>query len=137
LAYFVFALVTWFADPISNLLLRLHPLGRHLLSKFELQASNLFAALMSVAVVALGAAFAINSVRLVVLGFVCAVLGLLAASILSSERMRKSTLIRVFGGAMVVAGLAAIAMPGTDALFAFGIGFFLFGWVANAVVLRA
>jgi tetratricopeptide (TPR) repeat protein len=39
--YFLFVLATWIGDPLSNLLLRLHPFGRLALTRDEVMASNL------------------------------------------------------------------------------------------------
>jgi tetratricopeptide (TPR) repeat protein len=39
--YIVFVVTTWIATPISNLLIRLHPLGRLALSRVEIIASNI------------------------------------------------------------------------------------------------
>jgi tetratricopeptide (TPR) repeat protein len=38
--YWIFAYLTWTADPLFNLLLRLHPDGRHALSREQVVASN-------------------------------------------------------------------------------------------------
>lgn len=40
-AYVIFAFSSWIAVPLSNLFLRLHPLGKHALSKFEIIGSNI------------------------------------------------------------------------------------------------
>ncbi len=56
IAYVVFALLTWFAVPLSNLLLRLSRFGRHALSRDQRISSNWFAACLAVfAVGAIGA----------------------------------------------------------------------------------
>lgn len=39
--YFGFVLLTWLADPLFNLLLRLHPFGRHALSRDQVRGANL------------------------------------------------------------------------------------------------
>ena len=43
-AYFGFVLMTWLAYPLFNLLLRLHPLGRHALSQDQRRGANVLAA---------------------------------------------------------------------------------------------
>ena len=43
-AYFGFVLMTWLAYPLFNLLLRLHPFGRHALSSDQIRGANVLAA---------------------------------------------------------------------------------------------
>jgi hypothetical protein len=38
--YLLFVLATWLGEPLSNLFLRLHPLGRHALSRDERNAAS-------------------------------------------------------------------------------------------------
>ena len=51
IAYAVFALMTWIAQPIFNLLLRLHPYGRYALSRDQTMGANLVGATIALAVV--------------------------------------------------------------------------------------
>jgi len=51
IAYMVFAVLTWLADPLFNLLLRLHPLGRHALSRTQTMAANCIGLLLTAAIV--------------------------------------------------------------------------------------
>ena len=44
IAYTIFAVMTWLVDPFFNLLLRLHPWGRHSLSRDETRGANLLVA---------------------------------------------------------------------------------------------
>jgi tetratricopeptide (TPR) repeat protein len=52
-AYVVFALMTWLAVPLFNLLLRLHRFGRYALSRDQIVASNWVGGLLLVAVICL------------------------------------------------------------------------------------
>lgn len=52
IAYLVFCGLTWVADPLMNLLLRLHPQGRHALQPAQRRAGTIFAAGLVAAVVA-------------------------------------------------------------------------------------
>jgi len=54
IAYVAFVLTTWTAGPLSNLLLRLHPFGRHALSRAERRASNWVGGFVAVALVGVG-----------------------------------------------------------------------------------
>jgi tetratricopeptide (TPR) repeat protein len=55
--YLVFAWWTWLARPMFNLLLRLHPLGKHALSTKERREANWIGALIGCAIVTLAASF--------------------------------------------------------------------------------
>jgi hypothetical protein len=59
--YTAFVLLTWVADPLFNLLLRLDRFGRLALSRKEIQASNWFGAVLGLALVALAAGLATGS----------------------------------------------------------------------------
>jgi tetratricopeptide (TPR) repeat protein len=50
-AYFAFFILSWIADPLFNLLLRLHPFGKHALSRKEVMASNCVGGLLLAALV--------------------------------------------------------------------------------------
>jgi tetratricopeptide (TPR) repeat protein len=55
LVYLAFVLLTWFAMPLFNLLLRLHPTGRHALSRDQRISSNWFGACAAVFVLCMAA----------------------------------------------------------------------------------
>lgn len=57
IAYVVFVILTWTADPFFNLLLRLNQFGRLALSREQIQASNWLGVTLAVALVSLGAFF--------------------------------------------------------------------------------
>ncbi len=58
IAYGVFALWTWLARPVFNLLLRLHPLGKHALSQEEKTETNWIGGLLAGSLVCGAASFA-------------------------------------------------------------------------------
>lgn len=53
-AYMAFVLMTWLAAPLMNLLLRLHPIGRHALSTEQRRTTNVVGGLLFAAAVAYG-----------------------------------------------------------------------------------
>ncbi|MGC3970265.1 MAG: tetratricopeptide repeat protein [Pirellulales bacterium] len=59
-AYGVFAIWTWLARPIFNLLLRLHPLGKHALSPEEKTETNWIGGLLGAALLCAAASFFID-----------------------------------------------------------------------------
>ena len=59
--YLAFVLMTWVADPLFNLLLRLDRFGRLALSREQVQSSNWFGGVLGLALVALAAGLATGS----------------------------------------------------------------------------
>jgi tetratricopeptide (TPR) repeat protein len=72
--YTLFVLMTWIADPLFNLLLRLDRFGRLALSREQIRASNWLGALLGVALLALIAGFATGSEILLLIGLGAGVL---------------------------------------------------------------
>lgn len=66
--YTLFVLMTWIADPLFNLLLRLDRFGRLALSREQTMASNLLGGLLGVAVLSLIADFATGTGTLLLIG---------------------------------------------------------------------
>jgi len=66
--YLLFVLLTWVADPLFNLLLRLDRFGRLALSREEVRASNWFGAVLGLALAALVTSVAIGSKTLLLVG---------------------------------------------------------------------
>lgn len=58
--YIAFAVTTWLVVPISSLFLRLHPWGRHALSRDQIRDSNLVGAALFAPFVVVGAAYALG-----------------------------------------------------------------------------
>jgi tetratricopeptide (TPR) repeat protein len=56
-AYMVFAWFTWLAQPVFNLLLRLHPLGKHALSADQRRETNWFGLTVATAGICFGLSF--------------------------------------------------------------------------------
>jgi Flp pilus assembly protein TadD len=59
--YLIIVLVTWTADPVANLVLRLHPYGRLLLDREQVVSSNWFGACLLTAGVLAAGGFALGS----------------------------------------------------------------------------
>lgn len=60
LLYWVFAVMTWLVIPLSSLVLRLHPWGRHALNRDQIADSNLVGAALLVPLVVVGGAYALG-----------------------------------------------------------------------------
>ncbi len=76
IVYIAFCVATWVADPLMNLLLRLHPVGRHALDREHKQSGTRFGLGVLTAGVALGLSFAAlpaaGDLRLTAAGFLLA-----------------------------------------------------------------
>ena len=68
-AYLIVVLVTWTADPVANLVLRLHPYGRLLLDREQVVSSNWFGACLLAAGVLWAGGLAAGSAALRAAGF--------------------------------------------------------------------
>lgn len=136
--YVVFALSTWIAKPISNLFLRLHPIGKHALDEDEKMGSNVAGAFAGLAVVAWGISFASGSPLFTNLGIVA--MGMLipaggAYSVPAGTTARRNLLL--YGVVMLGCGLAW-SLGGVGGAFAiFALGIFFYSWVANYFISKA
>lgn len=142
--YLAFCLMTWIADPLFNLLLRLHPLGRFALSRQQTQAANWFGGSLLLAVVSLLLWLAVGAEPFMMLAIVAALMVIPISSSLGvdSKRARKILLVYtgvlgafgawMVGGSMFVTSGLAVAIP----FGVFFIGVATFMWVANAVTTR-
>jgi hypothetical protein len=82
IAYVVFALMTWLAGALLNLLLRLHPVGKHALSPEDRRTSELVGTLLACAIgLGMSSIFLEPSERWITLGLACFMTSLPASHI--------------------------------------------------------
>jgi tetratricopeptide (TPR) repeat protein len=141
-AYGIFALSTWLADPLSNLLLRLNPFGRLVLNKSETLAANLVGACLATVVIA-----ALLAVLTSVTGFfvIAAVAFLLLIPISGAfggystrawATLRAALIVLAALGAVTIALAFASPTLAVWPLIAVAIGSFAFGWGANYFIIK-
>ncbi len=146
--YVAFALLTWTADPLFNLLLRLNRFGRLVLSREQTVASNWIGAALLLALLALAGCFLSKFsvpwlVAAIVFGFL--ILPLAGTFKCAAGWPRKT--MAIYTGVMAAAGISALAVfaaigetRSMAAKSGFGlIGLFLLGavgsgWVANVLI---
>jgi tetratricopeptide (TPR) repeat protein len=140
LAYLVFALLTWFAYPLFNLLLRLNKFGRYALSRDQRTASNWFGACLALFVCAVAANIAWDlPLAFLVAGFALG-MALPLVTIYQCDEGWPRQRMTAFAGAMALVGVAAISsaalnMPVAETLvWLFVIGFIATPWLANYLV---
>lgn len=140
--YLAFVLMTWIARPLFDLLLRLDPVGRVALSKQQVAASNWVggAILSGLAGLALGLATGVLPFYLLAVGSLMMTVPLAGAFAADSERARK--VLPRYAAVLGALGLLTLAVSFYDFELAmlpgtlFLLGFFVYGWVANALTIR-
>jgi tetratricopeptide (TPR) repeat protein len=132
IAYYVFIFLTWTADPLFNLLLRLRPLGRVALTRQQIAASNAVALCLLAALTFLGAWLAVRVEAALVGAGVCAAMTLPVASSLRKKPGPVRNGLVAYTIALGLVGAAAIqrAFVDPDLNGAWPLGFFLLGWIA-------
>lgn len=154
IAYIVFALMTWLAQPLFNLLLRLNRFGRLALSREQIVASNWVGACLGLALVCLVGWLAAGLTGPFVIGaLVFGMLALPVSAIFNCEAGWPRTAMAAYSGLLACVGLAAFGgdlvstgeprgQPGharelAGAAFTlFILGIFLNNFVANFLLTR-
>ncbi len=114
--YVAGVVISWFATPLSNLCLRLHPLGRLALSPDERKASNWVGGTLGLGIVFLGVKLATgNFVALLLAGMSAALAIPLAMTFSCSEPGARCWMVRYTFGVAAV-GSVAVAVFVTDFL---------------------
>ena len=140
--YFVFAVTTWLAAPLSNLMLRLNPFGRLVLSEGEITASNLVGGCLVTGIVS-GIVFAVTGATpALAIAVVCALLMMPIAAAFAGEGTRAwkplmsvLALLTVFGAAAIVLSFFSRSASATAA-GALLLGVFLNQWLANYLLAK-
>jgi tetratricopeptide (TPR) repeat protein len=131
--WIAFIWLTWVADPLFNLLLRLNRYGRYALSPDQIRGSNLVGVCLAGTVVALALGAVTGSMALLLLGAACAVLMVPVAAIYNCEAGWPRLLMTLVTAGLALAGLAGVLLAGSgggsDAAGVFVL--FLFGGMAS------
>lgn len=137
--YILFAFSTWIALPISNLFLRLHPIGRHALVDDEKLGSNLTGLAALISLLGIIVYFLIGSELALRVGIVSGILMVPiggAFTIPAHYSARKG--LTVYAIVLALLGLVWVIFP--DAMIAIGlfaIGIFAYGWVVNYLISKS
>jgi Tfp pilus assembly protein PilF len=144
IAYVAFALMTWIADPLFNLILRLNRFGRMALSREQVVASNLVGLCLLGALGSLGYWIATKNAPALIGALVCGALLIPVSSIFNCDRGWPRWVMILITLALAAAGFGSIYLQLTgerDArklavqlLQAYLIGIFITSWVANALM---
>jgi hypothetical protein len=137
--YFAFVLMTWIARPLFDLLLRLDPIGRVVLSRKQIAASNWVggALLLAAASLVIGLLTGIPSFYLLAAG--SGIMTMPIAGAFNAETPKAKKVLPVYAGVLGSLALLAFAFSlyNFETAMIFGglflLGFFVYTWVANAL----
>ncbi len=137
-AYIIFAFSSWIAKPISNLFLRLHPMGKHALTEDEVRGSTIAGAVAFTSLSSLIIYFITNNELFNTLFIIIGVMLIPASGAFIPEpgtRARRMLIAYAIG--LGVVGLTAVLLPNAVFLFLiFALGIFAYGWVANYAIMK-
>lgn len=147
--YVAFVFLTWTADPLSNLLLRLDPFGRLVLTDDQVRASGWVGGLLAAALGAVVAALVTGADDLFWLAMVCAFMLIPVAAVFKCPPGPVRRKMTIYAGVMGAMGLASSALAfssadvgsslsdlRTSAFLAFFVMLFGSGWFANWLIMR-
>jgi len=137
IAYIAFALMTWIADPLFNLLLRLDKDGRHALSAEQIQGANALGVCLTLALASLAGYFGLGSEQALSFAFLFGI-GLIPVSAIwrcqlgwPRTTMLVFTLVFFASGLLVHAPLPEIALEPLGSLHLATI--YIAPWLANGL----
>jgi hypothetical protein len=142
IAYFVFVLLTWFAYPLFNLLLRFNKFGWYALTPDQRAASNWFGVCLAAFAVALTVYLVWNVEAAIVAAGVSVGLALPLVTLYVCQPGWPRQAMTALTAAMAFVGVVAIALtainhPSAGApITVFVIGFIATPWLANYLVTR-
>lgn len=142
-AYALLVAMSWLADPLFNLLLFFHPLGRYMLAQHERQGALLTGALLSIGLAGMAIFFASQQSYIGLLAGLCLSLLLPVAGSFSSEQPRVRRILGIYTLCLTGVGFIGILglQWGMNGLFSlnlvlFVIGQLAFSWLANWLILK-
>lgn len=141
--YLGFVLLTWLADPLFNLVLRLNRYGRLALSQEQRVASNWLGGLLAGGLLAGGAGLALKLWPLAGAGLMAWALTIpVSGSLLASDARSRQFLSLYTGMLALTGGMGLVclslnwATPALVLLIAFALGWVGFSWLANLLPWR-
>jgi tetratricopeptide (TPR) repeat protein len=135
--YLIFVVLTWVAEPMFNLLLRLNCFGRYALSDRQIVASNWFGGFLAAAIVFALAGWVFNLLPVLMLGVWCGLMLAPTAMAMQTSKVWKRRWLCAAAAVLGAIGLVAIALilagePASQATIGlFVIGWILFPWLVN------
>ena len=138
-AYLVFALSTWFMEPIANLFLLVNPYGRFALNKMERQSAVLVGTSLSLSIISICIYLFNGQESLMATAFFFFGMMIPLASMFKPAKPKPRKRLIAYAVGLAAVGLLALIpmwMSGELIINAFAtfflIGLFIYQWVANA-----
>lgn len=143
LVYFVFVVLTWLADPLFNLILSFHPDGRHVLSSREKTVSRWLGVLLASSLLFIVSGLVLKSpVFLLLSGLNFMMLVPLAGS-QAASKPRARRILGAYTAMLTFLALGVVLcfqlLPSLTVTLglAFLVGWLMFSWYANWLILKA
>jgi len=139
--YVVFVLLTWLADPLFNLLLRLNKFGRYALSREELVASNWVGGCLALAVVLACAGLLLQSAAVFLMALVAGLVVLPLSAVFNCSAGWPRKVMALYTALLALVGLVGAVNftiseeLARSSLGLFSIGVFASGFVANGLMM--
>lgn len=131
IAYAAFVLMTWLADPLFNLLLRLDRFGRHALSRDQVVAANWLGGCLLAALLMLGAWLFTGDFRWLLGALFQALLVIPVTGTLRCERGWPRAVMGIYTAGLAVLGAGAVLLPPPGLGEAFAVGIALSTWLGS------
>lgn len=148
-AYMVFVFATWIGQPLSNLVLRLHPVGKFALTDDEKRFSNIVGVFLATGLAVLAGSYiqaddADLAANLTILSLTLLAMLIPVGGVSGTpEGSTSRKWLGIYAIAMFICGPLVqlfVTVKGGEAMSTllgiFGLGVFLYGWVANFVFTR-
>lgn len=139
--YTLFAVSTWIIAPLSNLFLRLNVYGRYALSREEIKSSNFVGIALLIGLAGFVMLLAVDNILFFMIGMFGITMMIPLSSMFNPQKERSKKILITYTLALAAVGLLGIVQlisTGTVGVTAtiYLIGIFVYGWVANAMLIR-
>jgi tetratricopeptide (TPR) repeat protein len=140
--YIAFVLMTWIAAPLFDLMLRLDPVGRVVLSRRQITASNWVGGALLLAITGLALALLTGVPSFYVLAAGSGMMTMPIAGAFRAETPKARKVLPVYAAVLGALALLVFALSFYDFEAAMGIGglfllgFFVYTWVASGLSIR-
>jgi tetratricopeptide (TPR) repeat protein len=139
--YTLFAVSTWIITPLSNLFLRLNVYGRYALTEDQVKTSNLVGVSLSIGVFGIIAYLFNPDLLFAMIGFWGITMMIPLASAITPPKKNHKLILSAYTIILALLGLSSIlaqAFQGEagNIPFVYLGGIFLYGWVANALIIK-
>lgn len=137
--YILFAFSSWIALPVSNLFLRLHPLGKYALTDDEILGSNIVGTLAVAAIGSLSVFYFGGLEFFLILGAFFALMLIPVGGIFGVTQGGKARKqLTIYTLVLAAIGLSVLFIPAiaSTTILLFLVGIFAYGWVANYLISK-